>query len=103
MTRATWVRDGVLMAAAMAVGWWAHGGRQVEAASAGASNPGLSYQFNSVGSERGLSILNKDSQTIYVYNSAFTGNQHMNCSYKFHIQKFGEVIQRENCAVGSAE
>ena len=103
MTRPTWVRDVVLVAAAMVVGWWAHSGRRVEAASGSLSSAGFSYQFNTVGTERGLSVLNLDSNTIYVYNSAFSGNQHMNCSYKFHIVKAGDTIQRENCPMGSAE
>ena len=43
MQTSGWLRNGVLVVAAMAIGWWAHGGAAVHASSAPAGE--LSFQF----------------------------------------------------------
>jgi hypothetical protein len=99
MTKA-YVREGVMIAAALMIGWWARGvDRQVAAASAVPSN--LVYQFSNAGPGISLTMYNPGEQMLYVYQGATMGNSHVNCSYRFHIQQPGAPIERENCAIGS--
>jgi len=38
---------------------------------------------------------------LYVYQGATTGNSHVICSFRIHIPRLGDAIDRENCAPGS--
>jgi hypothetical protein len=96
MSRSGWLRDGVLVAAAMAIGWWAHGDVVVRAASAPTGE--LSFQFVKSDLNNALTMYDAESRVLYVYQGASaTGAATVNCSYMFHIAKAGAPIQRENC------
>jgi hypothetical protein len=96
MGRSGWLRDGVLVVAAMAIGWWAHGGHAVHAASAPAGE--LSFQFVKNDLNNALTVYDSTQHVLYVYQGASaTGSATVNCSYMFHIAKAGAPIQRENC------
>jgi hypothetical protein len=98
MGKSKWLREGVLVIVAMAIGWWAHGGAAVHAASATNQTAGeLSFQF--VKSDlNALTIYDAGARVLYVYQGASaTGAATVNCSYMFHIAKAGAPIQRENC------
>ncbi len=95
MKRAWW-REGVLVAAAAAIGWWAHSGAAVHASSA----PGgeLSFQFMKNDLNNALTVYDPGQRVLYVYQGASaTGAATVNCSYMFHIAKAGAPIERENC------
>ena len=98
MQRMNLVRDGVVMAAAVAVGWWAHG---VEGRVHAASEANMAYQFDSLTPASSLTLYNPDERTLYVYQGATAGNSHLNCSFRYHLSRFGAPIDRENCAPGS--
>src|SRR5450432_652251 len=90
--RGGWLRDGILLSAAVAVGCWAHGDRQVHAASSD-----LQFQMEA----DALLLYSPGEHTIYVYKGATGGNSHIQCSYKYVIGSAGEGIERRNCDMGS--
>ncbi len=101
------LRDCVLIGAAAAVGWWAHGaGTPVAAGSLSSSggdasaNAGLAFQFMGVGSQADLAVYNPANRTLYVYPRVGVGNSHISCEYSFHIRQPGAAMDRENCPVG---
>jgi hypothetical protein len=91
------VRDGVLVVFALVVGWWAHGGRPVQAAA-----EDYSYQFMSNNVNNALTVYDPHTRTVYVYQGVSSlGGSHVNCSYMFHMTYAGQPIERENCKVGT--
>jgi hypothetical protein len=95
-----YLREGVMIMAALAIGWWAHGVNRPVAAES-AVPPNLVYQFSNAGPGISLTMYNPGEQMLYVYQGATMGNSHVNCSYRFHIKQPGAPIERENCAIGS--
>jgi len=96
MQTSGWSRNGVLVVAAMAIGWWAHGGVAVHAGSAPVGE--LNFQFVKSDLNNALTVYDSGSRVLYVYQGASaTGAATVNCSYMFHIAKAGGPIQRENC------
>jgi len=96
MRTSDWLRNSVLVVAAMAIGWWAHGGAAVHASSAPVGE--LSFQFVKSDLNNALTVYDSGSRVLYVYQGASaTGAATVNCSYMFHIAKSGGPIQRENC------
>ena len=105
------LRDLALLAAAAAIGWWAHGASPtVSAQSRGSSSSpessrlasdGLAFQLSGMGPETALTLYNSANHTLYVYPAA-NGNSHINCAFSFHIDRPGAPIDRENCPIGSA-
>lgn len=96
MSRSGWLRDGVLIAAAMVIGWWAHGAAAVHASAAPVGE--LSFQFVKSDLNNALTVYDPGARVLYVYQGASaTGSATVNCSYMFHIGRAGSAIQRENC------
>lgn len=96
MSRTGWLRDGVLIAAAMVIGWWAHGAAAVHASTTPVGE--LSFQFVKSDLNNALTVYDADQRVLYVYQGASAnGSATVNCSYMFHIAKAGAPIQRENC------
>ena len=96
MKTSDWLRNSVLVVAAMAIGWWARGGVAVHASSAPAGD--LSFQFVKNDLNNALTVYDASQHVLYVYQGASaTGSATVNCSYMFHINKAGGPIQRENC------
>jgi hypothetical protein len=85
-----------LVAAAMAIGWWAHSDVAVRASSAPVGE--LSFQFVKSDLNNALTVYDPGARVLYVYQGASaTGSATVNCSYMFHITRAGGPIQRENC------
>jgi hypothetical protein len=94
------MRDGVLVAAALAIGWWAHSGVAVQANSSSHASGELSFQFMKNDINNSLTIYDAGEHVLYVYQGASSlGASKINCSYMFHIANAGAPIQRENCRV----
>ena len=91
-SRAGWLRELVLLLAALAIGWWAHGGRNVQAASPG------DFQFQMQGSD--LLIYSASSHTVSVYKDADRGNSALACSYEFLIGGSRAPVERKSCDMG---
>lgn len=89
-----WLRDGLLLVAAFGIGWWAHGGRQVQAQS-----DDVFFQLQGISPASALSLYYPGERTIYVYQGATSGNNEMQCSYMFRLGKPGGVVHRRNCGI----
>ena len=96
MRTSGWLSNCVLVVAAMAIGWWAHGNAAVHASSAPEGE--LSFQFVKSDLDNALTVYDSGARVLYVYQGASAiGAATVNCSYMFHINKAGGPIQRENC------
>jgi hypothetical protein len=89
-----WLRDGIGLALAFAIGSWAHSGRTAEAQSAN-----VLFQLQGLGNGTSLSLYYPDQRTIYVYANAMTGFSKLNCAYEFRLGDPGGPVQRQNCKV----
>ena len=93
---ATWLRNGMLMAMAFAIGWWAHTGRTVHAQSSD-----VLFQFESLDPNSALSLYYPDQKTIYVYQPAAVGNSKLNCAFYFKLGEPGGRVERQPCKAPS--
>lgn len=57
--------------------------------------------FTGINPASSLTIYSPEDRMLYVYQGATTGNSHVTCSFRIHIPRVGEPIDRENCAPGS--
>lgn len=88
-----WVRDGLLIAAAFAIGWSARPVRTVSAASSD-----VQFQMHGLDASNALLMYEPEQKSIYVYRAVMTGNANLQCSYRFRLGEPGGVIRREQCA-----
>jgi hypothetical protein len=103
-----WVRDAVLLTAAAAIGWFAHGRPATVYAAPSSSSSArgsdvsgnLAFQLGGAGLEGDLTIYSQSDHSLYVYPNA-NSNNHINCAFVLHIHAPGAPIDRENCAPGS--
>lgn len=91
-TAEAWLRDGVLVVLALAIGWWARPGSRVQAQS---SN--VSFQMQNVNGGTSLAVYYPNGQLIYVYPGAAVGYSKINCAYEFRLSGPGGAIEREPC------
>lgn len=101
------VRDVLLVAVAVTVGWWVRGpqttvlaGRSSSSSSA-RSDESLGFQLVDGSPQQSLTIYNPESHTLYVYPRVGTGNAHISCEYTLKIEHPGGPIDRQNCPMGS--
>ena len=90
--RVAWLRNGMLMAMAFAIGWWAHTGRTVHA-----QGSDVLFQFESLDPNSALSLYYPDQETIYVYQPAAVGNSKLNCAFYFKLGEPGGRVERQPC------
>ena len=97
------VRDLVLVAVAISIGWGLRsGGTEVLAQRSGSSSDAdLAFQLSGIGPDTSLTVYNADKRTLYVYPRIINGNSHINCEVSFKIASPGAPIDRQNCGVGS--
>ena len=96
MPKSALLRDVVIAAAALSIGWWAHSTHPVQAQSRGP----LSFDFSNIGPSTSLSVYNPADNTIYVYPISVS-NARINCSFRVRLNNLGGPIDRENCPRGS--
>jgi len=92
------IREALVVVGAVALGWWAHGGRAVQAAPVSSV---AAFQLTGINPATSLTVYSPEDRMLYVYQGATTGNSHVNCSFRIHIPRVGDAIDRENCAPGS--
>jgi hypothetical protein len=103
------IRDVVLVALALAVGWWVRGTeikvlaqRSSSSSTArSAMDASLGFQFGDGNPQQSLTIYNPANHTLYVYPRVGTGNAHISCEYALRVDTPGGPIDRQNCAMGS--
>jgi hypothetical protein len=99
----TVLRDVAMLAAATAIGWWAHGANttvQAQHSNSAPNSGNISFQFGGTGQSTTLSLYNADTHMLYVYPTGIA-NSTINCAYRFHIDRPGAAIDRQNCELGS--
>ena len=102
------IREVVLVAVALAVGWWLRGTETSVLAQRSSSSStaryatdgSLGFQFGDGNPQQSLTIYNPTNHTLYVYPRVGTGNAHISCEYALRIGTPGGPIDRQNCAVG---
>ena len=90
--RAGWLRDAALIALAMAIGWWAHAGRAVQA-----QNSDVLFQLQGMNQGTALTLYYPDQKTIYVYPNVAVGFSTLNCAFAFKLDAPGGAIERQQC------
>jgi hypothetical protein len=93
---ASWLRDGVLIVLAFAIGWWAHTARTVRA-----QGSEVGFQFESMNPNSALSLYYPDQQAIYVYQPVAVGNSTLNCAFYFKLGNAGGPVKRYPCKAPS--
>jgi len=109
MSAKPFLRDVILLAAAAAIGWWAHGANSnVLAQHNGSSESphsgaeGLGFEYGGLGPDGQLTLYNNANHTLYVYPSVGRSSSgHITCLYSVHVERPGAPLERENCPVGS--
>ncbi|HEX4032238.1 MAG TPA: hypothetical protein VHX20_17875 [Terracidiphilus sp.] len=96
-----WMRNGLALAAVLALGLWLGASRTVKASSYQAGGDGVQFQLAGVNQTSSLLVYQPTAGTVYVYQGATTGNSALQCSYKFQLNRPGEVIRRVPCNVPS--
>lgn len=93
------LRDLTLLAAAAAIGWWAHGAStSVHADTHSSNDPSLSFQYGGLGPDGQVSLYNPATRTLYVYPSiARSGSADVPCLYMVQIDRAGGPLTRANC------
>ena|SRR5438105_4695999 len=102
------VRDVLLVAVAVMVGWWVRGADAPVSAQHSSSSSsarstgesGLSFQFQDGSPQQSLTIYNPTNRTLYVYPRIGTGNSHISCEYMLKVASPGAPIDRQNCQIG---
>jgi hypothetical protein len=95
-----WMRNGLALVGVLALGFWLGAGRTVKASS-NESGADVEFQLTGVNETSSLLIYQPGTKTVYVYQGATTGNSALQCSYKFQLDRPGEVIRRVSCGVPS--
>ena len=94
-----WTRNFLALAGVLAVGFWLGTSRTVKASSYDSSGMGVQFQLAGISEGSALLVYQPDTRTVYVYQSATSGNSNVQCSYKFQMTRPGEVIHRVACPV----
>lgn len=96
-----WLRDVFPMLAIVALAYWLGTTRPAKSTVYAAIQGDPQFQMAVVGPASSLLVYQPESQTIYVYQGATTGNSAVQCSFKFQMGKPGGVIQRVACPIQS--
>jgi hypothetical protein len=96
------LRDLTLLAAAAAIGWWAHGANTAVQAQHNSSSDtresSLGFAYSGLGPDGQLTLYNSSNHTLYVYPSVGrSGSSHINCLYSVHVDAAGAPLERTNC------
>ena len=93
------LRDLTYLAAAAAIGWWAHGGNNaVHADTHNQSDSSLSFQYGGLGPDGQVSLYNPATRTLYVCPSiARSSSSDVPCLYMVQIDRAGAPLSRQNC------
>ncbi|MGD0097406.1 MAG: hypothetical protein ABSB60_12985 [Terracidiphilus sp.] len=94
-----WLRNGLVLAGLLALGYLLGANRTVKASSSSASSGDLQFQLGSVSEHSSLLVYQPETKTVYVYQGATTGNSNLQCSFKYQLGAPGGAIQRVPCPV----
>jgi hypothetical protein len=94
-----WTRNVLALLGVLALGFWLGAGRTVNASSGESSAGDVEFQLTSVSPSSSLLVYQPGTKTVYVYQGATTGNSALQCSFKFQLDRPGDVIRRVSCDV----
>ncbi len=94
-----WTRNGLAILGVLAAGFWLGSGRTVNASSNQSSGGNVEFQLTGINPTSSLLVYQPGTKTVYVYQGATTGNDALQCSFMFQLDKPGQVIRRIPCAV----
>jgi hypothetical protein len=95
------IRNGLVCAGVLALGYWLGAGGTVKASSSYASMGDVQFQLAGVNEHSSLLVYQPGTKTVYVYQGATTGNSNLQCSFQFQLGRPGGAIQRLPCPVPS--
>jgi hypothetical protein len=96
-----WVRNGLALVGALALGAWLGTSSTVKASSSSSNSGDVEFQLGSVSEKSSLLVYQPATKTVYVYQGATTGNSNLQCSFKYQLGTPGGAIQRTSCPVQS--
>jgi hypothetical protein len=94
-----WTRNGLAILGVLALGFWLGSGRTVNASTYQSSTGDVEFQLTGINPTSSLLVYQPGTKTVYVYQGATTGNDALQCSFMFQLNKPGQVIRRIPCAV----
>jgi len=95
-----WLKNILALAGVLALGLWLDAARTAKASSD--DGEGVEFQLTSgMNPTSSLLVYQPGTKTVYVYQSATTGNSALQCSFMFQLTRPGEVIHRVACRVPS--
>ncbi|MGA2906777.1 MAG: hypothetical protein ABSE36_03670 [Terracidiphilus sp.] len=94
-----WARNGLALGAVLAFGFWLGAGRTVNASSNQSGGGDVEFQLTGISPTSSLLVYQPGSKTVYVYQGATTGNDALQCSFVFQLDRPGQVIRRSSCGV----
>lgn len=94
-----WARNGLALMGVLAFGFWLGAGRTVSASSYESGGGDVEFQLTGINPTSSLLVYQPGAKTVYVYQGATTGNDALQCSFMFQLDKPGQVIRRIPCAV----
>jgi hypothetical protein len=99
MSSRPFLRDLALLAAAAAIGWWAHGPSvAVHADTHSSTDAALSFQYGGLGPDGQISLYSPSTRTLYIYPSITrSSNSFIPCLYMVQIDRAGAPLSRDNC------
>ncbi|HTW60398.1 MAG TPA: hypothetical protein VMD55_01250 [Terracidiphilus sp.] len=96
-----WLKNGLVLAGVLALGFWLGAGRTAKASSYDSGGSGVQFQLTGVDESSSLLIYQPGTKTVYVYRGATTGNAALQCSFMFQLDRPGDVVRRIPCRVAS--
>ncbi|MGA2206218.1 MAG: hypothetical protein ABSG10_05760 [Terracidiphilus sp.] len=94
-----WGRNGLALVGILALGFWLGEDRTVRASSYDSGGGNVEFQLTGINPTSSLLVYQPGTKTVYVYQGATTGNAALQCSFMFQLNKPGNVIRRNPCAV----
>jgi hypothetical protein len=94
-----WTRNCLALGAVLAFGFWLGAGRSVSASSNQSGAGDVEFQLTGINQTSSLLVYQPGTKTVYVYQGATTGNDALQCSFMFQLDRPGQVIRRIPCGV----
>ena len=79
------------------MGFWFGSSRAAGASSYETGTGDVEFQLTSVSPSSSLLVYQPKTKTVYVYQGATTGNSALQCSFRFQMDRPGDVIRRVPC------
>lgn len=99
----SFLRNALVLVAALALGWWMRGANApvlAQRGSATSSSENLAFQMIGTGPDSSLVLYNRQTHELYVYARAGAGASMVPCTYSLLVTEPGLPLKRTNCQAG---